>query len=103
MAFDGEPCILRAHPFAIVLHSDQTLAAKINEDVNPTCSGIDRVFDQLFDDGGGPLDDLAGRYLVGKIGGKEGNATHDRLSTLGAGLQDRHPSQSPKSSAESHP
>ena len=61
---DGQSRILRLHPFAIVVNSDQFLAAELNDDRQPPRTGIDGVLDQLLDDGGRPLDDFAGGNLI---------------------------------------
>ena len=68
VAFDGQPGILRRHPFPIVLDPNQALAAKLERDHDPTRSRIERVLDQLLDDRGGALDDLTGRDLIGELG-----------------------------------
>src|SRR5205085_8746847 len=71
MALEREPRILRLHPFPIVFDLDLLLAAEL--DVNPDASRarVERVLDELLDDGRGAFDDLARRYLVGKISRKE--------------------------------
>ena len=63
--------ILRAHAVAVVFDPDETLAAQLDVHLDAPRAGIDRVFDELFDDRGRPLDHLAGRNLVGEIGGQE--------------------------------
>ena len=39
-------------------------------------AGVERIFEQLLDDGGGPLDHLPGRDLVGDLVGKNADAAH---------------------------
>ena len=65
---DRQPRVLRLHPFAVVLDADLLLAAELDVDREPRRAGVDRVLDQLLDDRGRPLDDLAGGDLVGEIG-----------------------------------
>ena len=67
---DRQPRILRLHPFAVVFDAHLLLAAELDVDREPPRAGVDRVLDQLLDDGRGPLDDLAGGDLVGEIGGQ---------------------------------
>src|SRR5262245_54738993 len=74
--FDREPRILRRHPFPIVLDANGLLASELDADVETARAGIDRVLDELLDDRGRPFHDLAGRDLVGKVGGQYLDASH---------------------------
>ena len=67
---DRQPRILRLHPLAVVLDADLLLAAELDVNREPARAGVDRVLDQLLDDRGRPLDDLAGGDLVGEVGGQ---------------------------------
>ena len=76
VTLERQPRILRAHPFAIVFDAHEPLAAQLDVDLDAARARVDGVFDELFDDRGRPLDDLAGGDLVREVGGKEGDATH---------------------------
>ena len=67
---DRQPRVLRLHPLAVVLDADLLLAAELDVNREAARAGVDRVLDQLLDDRGGPLDDLAGGDLVGEVGGQ---------------------------------
>ena len=56
--------VVRIHPFAIIQHADQAAATALQGDVNRAGFGIERVFHQLFDHGGGSLHHLARRDPV---------------------------------------
>jgi len=58
---DGAREVLLAHPHAVVGDPDAFRAAGLDCDADPGGVGVDAVFDQFLDNGGGPLDDLAGR------------------------------------------
>jgi len=51
----------------IIANPDRRGAAAVQIDFDPARAGIERVLDQFLDDGGRPLDDLAGRDLVDQI------------------------------------
>ena len=76
MPLDGQPRVLRLHPFAVVFDANQLLAAELDGDGDAPRAGIDGVLDQLLDDRGGPLDDLAGGDLVGKVEREAVDASH---------------------------
>ncbi len=67
---DRQPRVLRHHPFAVVLDAHLFLAAELDVDRETPGAGVDRVLDQLLDDRGRTLDDLAGRDLVREVGGE---------------------------------
>ena len=69
MALDRQARILRVHALAVVLDANQLLAAELDGDGEAPRAGVDRVLDQLLDDRGRTLDDLAGGNLVGEVGG----------------------------------
>ena len=70
MPLDRQPRILGIHAVAVVFDADQLLAAELDRDRDAPRPGVDRVLDQLLDDGRGPLDDFAGGDLIGEIRGK---------------------------------
>jgi hypothetical protein len=85
MALDGQPGVLRIHPFSVVLDADQLLAAEFDGDGQPPGAGVDRVLDQLFDDGGRTFNHLARGDLVGKIRRQPVNLRHAVRSTSSGG------------------
>ena len=76
VALEREPRILRTHPFAVVLDTHEALAAQLDVDLDAPRAGVDGVFDELFDDRCGTLDNLAGGDLIGEVGGKKVDAAH---------------------------
>ena len=64
VALDRQPRVLSLHPLAIVLDADRLLAAELDGDGDAAGAGVERVLDQLLDDRGRPLDDLARGDLV---------------------------------------
>ena len=62
--------VLRRHAAAIVRDADKRRAAALYFDGDGLCPGIKGVFHQLFDDGGGALDDLARGDHVGNVWGE---------------------------------
>jgi hypothetical protein len=65
MALNTQLRILGGHARAVVAYANQTQSAFFNLDADPTCAGVDRVLDQLFDYAGRTLDDFASGDLVG--------------------------------------
>ncbi len=76
MPLDGKPCIRRVHALAVVLHAQEPLAPELHRDGDSGRAGIDRILDELLDDGGRALDDFAGGDLVGEVDGKSVDAAH---------------------------
>ena len=64
LPFQTEQRVVAVHAAAVVPHADQLAPAGGDGDVNPFRAGVDRVFDQFLDDGGGTLDDLPRRDFV---------------------------------------
>ena len=62
------------HAFAIVADADETAAAAIGDDLDPSCAGIERIFHKFLDDTCRPLHDLA-----------RGNAVDDGFAELADG------------------
>jgi hypothetical protein len=56
--------VLRFDPAAVVYHPHQRDAALLEDDVDPSRCGVERVFQQLLHDARGPFDDLARRDAV---------------------------------------
>ena len=76
MALKREQRVVAGHAPAIVGDADQASAAGLNLDADAGGAGIERVLQQLLDDGGGAVDDLAGGDLVGDLVGENVNAAH---------------------------
>ena len=76
VALESQERIVVAHAVALVYHADHALAAGFNFDAHAFRAGIERVFEQLLDDGGGPLDNLARGDFVGDSFGKDADAAH---------------------------
>ncbi|OHB77664.1 MAG: hypothetical protein A2Z34_01520 [Planctomycetes bacterium RBG_16_59_8] len=76
MRLEREGKILRRHAVAIVDNPDQTLSPLLDLHNNPGGMGVKGVFHKLFDDGCGPLDDLAGGDLVDHIRRKNPDHSH---------------------------
>ena len=63
VALEREAQLAGLDAAAVVGDADQRQAALADLDGDLRRAGVERVLDQLLDDGGGPLDDLAGRDL----------------------------------------
>ncbi len=64
VTLERQACIFGAHALAVVFDPHETLTAQLDVDLNAPRAGVDRVFDELFDDRGRPLDHFAGSNLV---------------------------------------
>src|SRR5262249_52983574 len=64
VAGEGERQVVRLDAAAVIDHPDEVGAAPLDVDVDAAAAGVDGVFQQLLDDAGRPLDDLAGGDLV---------------------------------------
>ncbi len=67
--------ILPGDTGTVIPHTDQFCAALLDVDFNARGAGIQRVFQQLLDHRGRPLNDFSGGNLVGEQRGKTLNAT----------------------------
>ncbi len=76
MAFDRPIEIFRRHSFAIVGHANQRTTAFFDPDRNLIGACVQRILNQLFNYRSRPLDDFAGRYLVGESRRQEMDAGH---------------------------
>ena len=70
VALEGQLGIRPAHAPTIVAHANEPRSTLLHVQVDAPGSGVESVLHQLFDDGGRPFDDLAGRDLVDEILGK---------------------------------
>ena len=62
--------VLSGKADAVVRDADERRAAALYFDGDGLCPGIKGVFHQLFDDGGGALDDLARGDHIGNVWGE---------------------------------
>ncbi len=74
--FEAQPRILGIHADAVVFDANHLLAAVFGGDDDARRLGVDRVLDELFDNGRGPLDHFTGRDLIREIVWQPGNAAH---------------------------
>ena len=70
VAAEGQRQVFGRDAFAVVAHFNQLRAAFFQKDVYAVGAGVQGVFQQLFQRGGGALDDLARRDASGNGGGK---------------------------------
>ena len=78
VALEAEERVVLAHAAAVVGDGDEAAPARADLHVDLRRAGIERVFEQLLEDRGGALDDLARRDLVGDVLGQEVDAVHGR-------------------------
>ena len=76
VAFEAEQRVVAAHAEAVVGHANETASARADFDGDFFRVGVERIFDQLLHDAGGPFDHFAGGDLVGDLFGKELDAVH---------------------------
>ena len=89
VALEGQQRVVAIHALAVVGDADELAAAGLDFDANAVGAGVERVFQQLLDDGGGPVDHFAGGDLVGHLVGKNADAPHaKRLSGRRAGIRE---------------
>ena len=70
--------LLRRHTVTIVRDDDAPEATTLDLHLDPTRTGVERVLDELLDDGRGTLDHLASGDLVRERGRQETDARgHD--------------------------
>lgn len=66
-----EPELFGANSMPVVRDAQQARAAGLYFDVDVRCTRVQRVFDELLHDRGGPLDDFAGCDLVDQVRGQD--------------------------------
>ena len=77
VALEGEQGVVPDHAVAVVGDADELAAAGFDLDADAGGAGVEGVFEELFDDGGGAFDDLAGGDLVGHEVGENADAAHE--------------------------
>ena len=76
VALEGEQGVVADHAAAVVGDADELAAAGFDLDADAGRAGVERVLQQLLDDRGRPVDDLAGGDLVGDLVGENADAAH---------------------------
>src|SRR5271170_7151688 len=84
MSGDCNGELTRVDPTTIITHADQSDAAALDIDLDTMGSGVQAVFNELFDYGCWALDDLACGDLVDELTGKNSNHIPSRESELRA-------------------
>jgi hypothetical protein len=78
VALKSQERIIAIHALAVVGDADELAAAGFHFYADAICAGIERVLQQLFDDGGGTIDDLTGSNLIRHLVGKNTNTPHGK-------------------------
>ena len=89
VTLEGEERIVAIHAVAVVGDADELAAAGFDFDADAIGAGVERVFEQFFDDGGGTIDHLTGSNLIGHLVGKNTNAPHGESVSGTAMRRDR--------------
>jgi len=76
MPFKGQQSVVADHTTTIVRDLNELLASRFDLDANAIGGGVERIFEQFFHHGGGPLHHFAGGDLVGNGFGKNMNLAH---------------------------
>ena len=84
VALEGEQGVVADHAVAVVGDADEFAAAGFDLDADAGGAGVEGVFEELFDDGGGALDDFAGGDLVRHEVGEDADAAHESIVRVGA-------------------
>src|SRR5262249_4794394 len=70
VTLEGERGVFARHAFAVVGDANFGEAALLDLDADFRGAGVERVFDELFDDARGSFDDLAGGDLIREVFGQ---------------------------------
>ena len=81
MALDRQGQLVTRHADAVIFHQQQVGAAIGSGDVDAGGAGIDGIFHQFLDRGGGPFDHFTGGDAVDRTFGETANL-HRRNPTL---------------------
>src|SRR5215475_789793 len=76
MSLEGQYRVVARHALAVVADADRPTPARFDRDLDPPRPGVNRIFDQLFDYGRGPLDHFPGGDLVRKTVWKNPDFRH---------------------------
>jgi hypothetical protein len=78
VAGDGELRVLALHAASVVAHADAGAPALFHGNVDRQGAGVERVLDELLDDGGGALDHFAGGDLISDRARKDRDVGHTK-------------------------
>src|SRR5204863_1136585 len=92
VARQGELRVPAAHPFAVVAHPNQGLAAVLDLDADPPGARVEGVFHELLHDGRRPLDHFPRSDLVGDLLGQDRDLGGQSRTTSEPSTQPRTPS-----------
>jgi hypothetical protein len=81
MAFKGQQGIVAEHTATVVDNADETPPAGFHLHADIGGAGIERVFEQLFDDRRRAFHDFSGGDFVGDLVGEDANASQDVMVT----------------------
>jgi hypothetical protein len=76
VALEGEEGIVAYHAVAVVCDADELSTAGLNFDANTGGPGVERIFEELFNDRSGTFDDFTGGDLVRHEVREDANAAH---------------------------
>ena len=76
VALEGQQRVVAQHAAAVVGDANQMPAAALHLDAKIGGAGVERIFEQFLDDGGGALHHLSGRDLVGDRVGEDAYSAH---------------------------
>ena len=89
VALEGEEGVVLDHAVAVVGDADEFAAAGFDLDADAGGAGVERVFEEFFDDGGGAFDDFAGGDLVRHEVREDADAAHSVDCMAGSGCGKR--------------
>jgi hypothetical protein len=76
MALEGEQRVVAAHAVAVVDDANEFAAASFDLDTNAGGSGVEGVFEELFDYGCGAFDHFTSSDLIGDLIGEYVDLAH---------------------------
>ncbi len=88
VAAEGQPEIVLDDASTIVTNTDELAATLFDVDLDTVGTGIETIFQQFLDHGGGSFNDLAGGNLVRQALAEKGNAGHSAEVSGGRYFQD---------------
>src|SRR5258708_20058624 len=95
LSLQAKQRIVAIHSKPIIHHAHQTGAASSNRDFNSGGSGIETIFDQLFDYRSRAFHDLTRGHLGGNLIRKQSDSPHRPESTMGSTTTTRGRDQRP--------
>ncbi len=80
VALEGQQRVVAHHAHAVVGQANQAAAAGFDIQTKFGGPGVERVFEQFFDDAGGALDHFSGSDFIGDVVGENADAAHSEGS-----------------------